>query len=113
MNQPEAATIWVTMENSSYPEYGVVRIPFPIPRESYDTYMEKLREMELGDVREKDCKIVSILSDYAVLRQIEGLNVNVDELDYLAKRLESFDVGEAAQFQAMAHRIFVTAMGKA
>ena len=105
MNEPEAATIWVTMENSSHPEYRVVRIPFPIPRESYDTYMEKLRQMEIGDVREKDCKIVSILSDYAVLRQIAGLNVNVDELDYLAKRLESFDVGEAAQFQTMAHKL--------
>ena len=108
MNQPEAATIWATVENSGHPEYGVVRIPFPIPRESYDTYMEKLRQMEIGDVREKDCKIVSILSDYAVLRQIAGLNVNVDELDYLAKRLESFDVGETVQFQAMAHKLDLT-----
>ena len=31
--------------------------------------------------------------------------VNLDELDYLAKRLDSFDVGEAAQFQAMAHKL--------
>ena len=33
------------------------------------------------------------------------LTVNLDELDYLARRLASFDVGEAAQFQAMAHKL--------
>ena len=33
------------------------------------------------------------------------LTVNVEELNYLAKRLESFDTGEAAQFQAMAHKL--------
>ena len=29
----------------------------------------------------------------------------MEELNYLAKRLESFDTGEAAQFQAMAHKL--------
>ena len=33
------------------------------------------------------------------------LTVNVEELNYLAKRLDSFDTGEAAQFQAMAHKL--------
>ena len=33
------------------------------------------------------------------------LTVNVEELNYLAKRLDSFDIGEAAQFQAMAHKL--------
>ena len=35
----------------------------------------------------------------------EMLPVNVEELNYLAKRLDSFDSGEAAQFQAMAHKL--------
>ena len=33
------------------------------------------------------------------------LTVNVEELNYLAKRLDSFDTSEAAQFQAMAHKL--------
>ena len=31
--------------------------------------------------------------------------INVEELNYLAKRLDSFDTGEATQFQAMAHKL--------
>lgn len=108
MNQPEAATIWATVENSSHLEYGVVMIPFPIPRESYDSYMEKLRSMEIGEPLKQDCRVVSVVSDYPVLKPLEIMTVNVDELDYLAKRLESFNVGEAAQFQAMAHKMELT-----
>ncbi len=46
-----------------------------------------------------------INSFYSVLKRTEILTVNVEELNYLAKRLDSFDVGEAAQFQAMAHKL--------
>lgn len=105
MNQPEAATIWATVENSGHPEYGVVRIPFPIPRESYDSYIEQLQKMGLGDPLKQDCCVASVLSDYSILKKLEIMTVNVDELDYLAKRLESFDVGETVQFQAMAHKL--------
>lgn len=41
---------------------------------------------------------------------MEGNPVNLDELDYLAKRLDSFDVGEAAQFQAMAEKLNLNGM---
>ena len=44
-------------------------------------------------------------SFYDVLKRTEMLTVNVEELNYLAKRLESFDSGEAAQFLAMAHKL--------
>lgn len=108
MNQPGAATIWATVENGNHPEYGVAMLPFPIPREAYDSYIEKLQAMEIGDPLKRDCRVVSVLSEYSVLKQLEIMTVNVDELDYLAKRLESFDVGEAAQFQAMAHKLELT-----
>lgn len=105
MNQPESAVIWATVENSSHPEYGVAMIPFPIPRESYDSYMEKLQAMGIGDPLKQDCRVVSVLSSYSVLKTLEIMTVNIDELDYLAKRLDSFDEGEATQFQAMAHKM--------
>ena len=47
-------------------------------------------------------------SFYTVLNELTGKSVTLDELDYLAKRLDSFDDGEAAQFQGMAHKLGIT-----
>ena len=67
--------------------------------------MELLEALEIGDAVKADCKVEKIDSFYTVLKRVEMLTVNVEELNYLAKRLESFDTGEAAQFQAMAHKL--------
>jgi len=67
--------------------------------------MELLKALEIGDAVKADCKVEEIDSFYTVLKRVEMLTVNVEELNYLAKRLESFDTGEAAQFQAMAHKL--------
>ena len=93
------------LSNADHPEYGVATIPFPIPKDQYDHCMEMLETLEIGDPHKKDCKVQAIDSFYSVLKITENLRVNLDELDYLAKRLESFDVGEAAQFQAMASKL--------
>ena len=97
--------IQAILSNPSHPEYGVATIPFPIPRNQYAHCMELLAAMEIGDAVKADCKVEKIDSFYTVLKRAEMLAVNVDELNYLAKRLESFDTGEAAQFQAMAHKL--------
>ena len=93
------------LSNPSHPEYGVVTIPFPIPHDQYAHCMELLGALEIGDAVKADCKVTKIDSFYTVLKRTEMLTVNVEELNYLAKRLESFDTGEAAQFQAMAHKL--------
>ena len=67
--------------------------------------MELLEALEIGDAVKADCKVEKIDSFYTVLKRTEMLTVNVEELNYLAKRLDSFDTGEAAQFQAMAHKL--------
>ena len=67
--------------------------------------MELLEALEIGDAVKADCKVEEIDSFYTVLKRTEMLTVNMEELNYLAKRLESFDDGEAAQFQAMAHKL--------
>ena len=97
--------IQVVLSNPSHPEYGVATIPFPIPRDQYAHCMELLEALEIGDAVKADCKVEKIDSFYTVLKRVEMLTVNVEELNYLAKRLDSFDTGEAAQFQAMAHRL--------
>ena len=93
------------LSNPSHPEYGVATIPFPIPRDQYAHCMELLEALEIGDAVKADCKVEKIDSFYTVLKRTEMLTVNVEELNYLAKRLDSFDTGEAAQFQAMAHKL--------
>ena len=93
------------LSNPNHPEYGVATIPFPIPHDQYTYCMELLKALEIGDTLKADCKVVAVDSFFSVLKRTEMLTVNVDELNYLAKRLESFDTGEAAQFQAMAHKL--------
>ena len=89
------------LSNADHPEHGVATIPFPIPREQFDHCMELLEALEIGNLSAQDCHVDKIRSAWPVLTRLEGRTVNLDELDYLAKRLDSFDVGEAAQFQAM------------
>ena len=91
--------------NPNHPEYGVATIPFPIPHDQYAHCMDLLEALEIGDAVKSDCQVQEINSFYSVLKRTEMLPVNVEELNYLAKRLDSFDVGEAAQFQAMAYKL--------
>ena len=93
------------VSNPGHPEYGVATIPFPVPHDQYAHCMELLAALEIGDAVKADCKVEKIDSFYTVLKRTEMLTVNVEELNYLAKRLDSFDTGEAAQFQAMAHKL--------
>ena len=93
------------LSNPSHPEYGVATIPFPIPHNQYAHCMELLEALEVGDAVKADCRVEKIDSFYTVLKRTEMRTVNVEELNYLAKRLDSFDTGEAAQFQAMAHKL--------
>ena len=93
------------LSNRDHPEYGVATIPFPIPHDQYAHCMDLLEALEIGDAVRADCKVEKIDGFYTVLKRTEMLMVNVEELNYLAKRLDGFDTGEAAQFQAMAHKL--------
>ena len=97
--------IHAVLGNPNHPEYGVATIPFPIPHDQYAHCMELLEALEIGDAVKADCQVQEIDSFYSVLKRTKMLPVNVEELNYLAKRLDSFDMGEAAQFQAMAHKL--------
>ena len=88
--------------NAKHPEYGSATVPLPIPNDKYGHVMELLGTLGIGDVMERDCKVEEIQGGLPILKRLEKVAVNIDELDYLAKRLDSFDYIEAAQFQAMA-----------
>lgn len=84
------------LSSAQHPEYGQITVPFPIPDEKYDRMIELLEPLEIGDALRQDCRVDELDSFYTVLNRLVGSLVNFDELDYLAKRLDSFDDGEAA-----------------
>ena len=97
--------IKAVLSNAQHPEYGQTTIPFPIPNDQYDRTIEMLQAMELGFSRNRDCMVDDLDSSYSVLKALTDTMVNVDQMNYLAKRLESFCESEKAQFQAMAHKL--------
>jgi len=97
--------IQAVLSNRQHPEYGVVTIPFPIKNEDYDQTVELLEPLEIGDAVKRDCCVEEIRGDFPALKQLEQSEANLDELDYLAKRLDSFDDYEKTEFQGMASRL--------
>ncbi len=93
------------LSNAEHSEYGSIPLEFPIPDEQYDHTVTQLEKLGIGTIENSDCKIDTLNSWYTVLKPLAGQTVNMDELDYLAKRLESFDDYEASQFQAMASEL--------
>ena len=90
--------------NAAHPEYGVATNPFPLPRAEYANCVALLEALEIGDARDRDCQVQEICGPWPALKRLENQLVNLDELDYLAKRLDSFSSGELAQFQALAEK---------
>ena len=94
-----------TLKNRSQPELGTLTVTFPIPEERYENVIFALKKLQIGDERKKDCCIDSIHApNCPALCRMNGTLANVDELDWLGKKLESFDQYELLQFSAAAER---------
>ena len=52
--------------------YGVVTIPFPIPREQFNHCIELVEALEVGNASTKDCNVDEIRSAWPVLKRLEG-----------------------------------------
>jgi hypothetical protein len=90
--------IYARLSNPVRPDLPPVIVSFPIEENPY----EKLSSIGIGSATERDCYVAEIDGDVPILKRLEKVTLNVDELDYLAKRLENFDKGELAQFQGVA-----------
>ena len=94
-----------TLRNRSQPELGTLTITFPIPEERYENVIFALKNLRIGDESKQDCCIESIHApNCPALCRMSGTLENVDELDWLGKKLESFDQYELLQFSAAAER---------
>ena len=80
----------------------------PIPTEEYDGFLKQIAHLGIGDPLAQDCKVENILDGLPVLDCLLEQNVNIDEIDFLAKRLERLSEDEKTQFQAMAHVMNLT-----
>ena len=97
--------IKAVLYNADHMEYGLVTIPFPIPQAQYNDTIKMLEALDIGDPRARDCTVEEIEGSVPSLKCLEEHKINVDELDYLVKRLDSFSDWELAQFQGMAYKL--------
>ena len=93
------------LSNPKHPEYGQVTIPLPIPDNEYAHCMEMLEQLEIGGVTERDCRIDQLERSPAALDVLEGQEVNIDELDFLARSIERYWGNEQPKFEAMAYKL--------
>ena len=66
--------------------------------------MEKLSEIDINDSNIASCHVVKISGKVLALCVFENNCINVDELNYLARRIDSFDNYELAKFQGAVAR---------
>ena len=98
----------VLLSNHSRPIYGQVTVSLPISDEEYDHVIELLENLEIGDFQAWDCHVDEICDCPPVLKRLVGTQINIDEMDYLAKRLDSFVPKELAAFQGMVEKMGYT-----
>jgi hypothetical protein len=61
-----------------------------------------LKELGLGSITERDCHIEKVNNAPPIMKRLEGREVNIDELNYLSKRLDDFKPDELATYSALA-----------
>ena len=94
-----------TLKNRISAHFAPVTITFPIPEDQYEQAILALKKSQIGDARVQNCLIDNVYaSNCPALVRMSGTMANVDELDWLGKKLESFDQYELLQFSAAAER---------
>ena len=94
-----------TISNKQHPDWGCATIPLPIPDEEYAHCMALLEQLQIGGVTERDCRIDKLDRSPAALDVLEGQEVNIDELDFLARSIERYWGNEQPKFEAMAYKL--------
>ncbi len=89
----------IKMRRHDAPSYRTVSIEFPA---SEPDLQEKMKELGVGITTEKLCLVDEVQNDHGGWQALAGTLVNADEVQYLAKRMDSFDKNELNTFYAAA-----------
>ena len=89
------------LKNGAYRDNYSIDITFPVDEESM---MEQLSGINISDSNIADCYVAKISGDIPALCVLENNCINVDEMNYLARRIDSFDYYELAKFQGAVAR---------
>ena len=100
----------VKLNNGRFPEDGSVVVSLPIETEEYDQVIRQLDRLGVGSACLRDCGFEALLEGPDVMNRLAGGKVNIEELDYLAKRLDSFTASELATYSALALKYDLTDM---
>ena len=99
-----------TLKNRSSAHFAPVTITFPIPEDQYEPTILALEKSQIGDARVQDCLVVDVCApNCPALVRMTGTMANIDELDWLAREMESFDRYELLQFNAAVERFGLSA----
>ena len=99
-----------TLKNRSSAHFAPVTITFPIPEDQYEQAILALEKSQIGDARVQDCLVVDVCApNCPALVRMTGTMANIDELDWLAREMESFDRYELLQFNAAVERFGLSA----
>lgn len=90
------------------PSYRTVVIEFPTAESNLQ---EKMKELGIGITTEKLCLVDSVRGDGGALQALVGTLVNADEVQYLAKRMDSFNKNELNTFRAATEHEKLTEVG--
>lgn len=89
----------LTIHKADAPSYRAAVLELP---EREDLLAEKLERIGVGVTLEKNCQVDKLEGDGGALQALVGTCVNADEMQYLAKRMDSFDAKELLTFRAAA-----------
>ena len=99
-----------TLKNRISAHFAPVTISFPIPEDQYEQAILALEKSQIGDARVQDCLVVDVCApNCPALVRMTGTMANIDELDWLAREMESFDRYELLQFNAAVERFGLSA----
>ena len=99
-----------TLKNRSSAHFAPVTIAFPIPEDQYEPTILALEKSQIGDARVQDCLVNDVCApNCPALVRMTGTMANIDELDWLAREMESFDRYELLQFNAAVERFGLSA----
>lgn len=84
------------LKNDAYRDSYSIDVTFPIDEESM---MEQLSGINISDYNITGCYVAKISGDIPALCVLENSCIHADEMNYLARRIDSFDSYERAKFQ--------------